>query len=247
MATFEGYERRIAKINAVLDEYGIQGSWKKCKSSRPRQGRRRATRSCEGIQPIAFENAVVGLHAGRGHRHQEGRKDRRRRRRVHRRGPAGLLHPRLRRRPAQGRPRPRQPGRDAAARGDRVLLPSWPAMSPSPPPKAPSASPATANKVRKKPLRVILNGLGKDAAYDHQPHQRLHLCADRVRLRTPSEADRRQRDRLFQRRRAQRSRCYGADDVREGVAIMRHENVDVSITGNSTNPTRFQHPGGRHL
>ena len=97
-----------------------------------------------------------------------------------------------------------------------------------------------ANKVRKKPLRVILNGLGKDAAliisrtngftyvetsFDHSTdtlkieYEKAYSTGDRAKVR-----------------------CYGADEVSEGVAIMRHEGVQVSITGNSTNPTRFQHP-----
>ena len=97
-----------------------------------------------------------------------------------------------------------------------------------------------ANKVRQKPLRVILNGLGKDAAqiiaringftyveteYDYytgelkEVYRKAYSNGPRARVN-----------------------CYGANDVREGVAIMWKENVDVSITGNSTNPTRFQHP-----
>ena len=98
----------------------------------------------------------------------------------------------------------------------------------------------TANKVRTNPLRVILNGLGKDAAYiisringftyvetDYDQYKdELHIVYERAF----SNGDR------------AKVRCYGADDVNEGVAIMRHEGVDVSITGNSTNPTRFQHP-----
>ena len=98
-----------------------------------------------------------------------------------------------------------------------------------------------ANKVRQKPLRVILNGLGKDAAqiisrvngftyvkteFDYYTSElkvveEIPYGNDPARLKV---------------------KCYGANDVREGVAIMWHENVDVSITGNSTNPTRFQHP-----
>ena len=97
-----------------------------------------------------------------------------------------------------------------------------------------------ANKVRQKPLRVILNGLGKDAAqiisringftfvetqYDYKAAKlnivSEHAYSDGLRATV---------------------KCYGADDVQEGVAIMHHENVGVSITGNSTNPTRFQHP-----
>ncbi|WP_058739124.1 GGGtGRT protein [Methanobrevibacter millerae] len=98
----------------------------------------------------------------------------------------------------------------------------------------------SANQVRKEPLRVILNGLGKDAAliisringftyvqteFDYFTgevkviHEKAYSSGERAKVR-----------------------CYGADDVREGVAIMHLEGVDVSITGNSTNPTRFQHP-----
>jgi hypothetical protein len=98
----------------------------------------------------------------------------------------------------------------------------------------------SANRVRKEPLRVILNGLGKDAAkiiarvngftyvqtkFDYMTGE-LH----EVQRTTYSEGEK------------GKVNCYGADDVREGVAIMHKEGVDVSITGNSTNPTRFQHP-----
>jgi len=98
----------------------------------------------------------------------------------------------------------------------------------------------SANKVRKQPLRVILNGLGKDAAqiiaringftyvkttFDYYTGE-----LEIVERKAYSKGDK------------AAVNCYGADDVREGVAIMQFENVDVSITGNSTNPTRFQHP-----
>ena len=98
----------------------------------------------------------------------------------------------------------------------------------------------TANKARKSPLRVILNGLGKDAAYiisringftyvetqyDYFSGE-LHV----VREVAFSDGDK------------AKVKCYGCDDVQEGVAVMQLEKVDVSITGNSTNPTRFQHP-----
>ncbi len=98
----------------------------------------------------------------------------------------------------------------------------------------------SANKVRQKPLRVILNGLGKDAAliisringftyvktdYDYHTGQ-LHI----VSKKAYSDGER------------AAVNCYGSNDVQEGVAIMHHEGVNVSITGNSTNPTRFQHP-----
>ena len=98
----------------------------------------------------------------------------------------------------------------------------------------------SANKVRKQPLRVILNGLGKDAAqiisringftyvqtkFDYATGE-VNVVSEKA-YSTGERAE---------------VRCYGADDVREGVAIMHKEGVDVSITGNSTNPTRFQHP-----
>ena len=98
----------------------------------------------------------------------------------------------------------------------------------------------SANKVRKEPLQVILNGLGKDAAqiisringftfvetkFDYMTGK-LEIVSEKAYSNGPRA----------------KVRCYGADDVREGVAIMHKEKVDVSITGNSTNPTRFQHP-----
>ena len=98
----------------------------------------------------------------------------------------------------------------------------------------------SANKARKEPLRVILNGLGKDAAqiisringFTYVQTQFDYYTGELkiVREIRYSEGER------------ANVRCYGADDVREGVAIMHKEGVDVSITGNSTNPTRFQHP-----
>ncbi len=98
----------------------------------------------------------------------------------------------------------------------------------------------SANKVRKEPLQVILNGLGKDAAqiisringftfvetkFDYMTGK-LEIVSEKAYSNGPRA----------------KVRCYGADGVREGVAIMHQEKVDVSITGNSTNPTRFQHP-----
>lgn len=97
-----------------------------------------------------------------------------------------------------------------------------------------------ANKVRKKPLRVILNGLGKDAAkiisrINGFTYVQTKFDYYTGELKIVEEIPYSDGPRS-------KVRCYGADDVREGVAIMHHENVDVSITGNSTNPTRFQHP-----
>ena len=98
----------------------------------------------------------------------------------------------------------------------------------------------SANKVRKQPLKVILNGLGKDAA---QIISRINgftyvktdfdFYTGKLKVVDEIKYSDGERSKVL---------CYGANDVREGVAIMHHENVDVSITGNSTNPTRFQHP-----
>ena len=98
----------------------------------------------------------------------------------------------------------------------------------------------TANKVRKTPLRVILNGLGKDAAqiisringFTYVQTKFDYYTGELTVVNKIAYSD------------GERAavNCYGCDDVREGVAVMHHEGVDVSITGNSTNPTRFQHP-----
>lgn len=98
----------------------------------------------------------------------------------------------------------------------------------------------SANKVRKEPLRVILNGLGKDAAYIISRingftyvQTKYDQCADTLEV---------VREVAFSNGPKAKVRCYGCDDVNEGVAVMIKEQVDAGITGNSTNPTRFQHP-----
>ena len=97
----------------------------------------------------------------------------------------------------------------------------------------------TANKARKVPLRVILNGLGKDAAFIISRingftyvETKFDYATDKLTIVNETKYSDGERGNV---------KCYGSDDVREGVAILRHESVDVSITGNSTNPTRFQH------
>ena len=98
----------------------------------------------------------------------------------------------------------------------------------------------SANKVRKNPLRVILNGLGKDASQIISRingftfvETKFDFSTGKLEIISEKSYSNGERSKV---------KCYGANDVREGVAIMHHENVDVSITGNSTNPTRFQHP-----
>ena len=98
----------------------------------------------------------------------------------------------------------------------------------------------SANKVRKDPLRVCLNGLGKDAAYIISRINGFTYVQTQFDYATGKLAI--VKEIPFSTGDKAKVRCYGADDVREGVAILWQEGVDVSITGNSTNPTRFQHP-----
>jgi hypothetical protein len=98
----------------------------------------------------------------------------------------------------------------------------------------------SANKARKAPLRVILNGLGKDAAHIIARVNGFTHVATAFDYKTGKVSVAKEKAYSTGERAA--VRCYGADDVREGVAIMHLEGVDVAITGNSTNPTRFQHP-----
>ena len=97
-----------------------------------------------------------------------------------------------------------------------------------------------ANKVRTKPLRVILNGLGKDAAYIISRINGFTYC--KTEFDPYTETVKVTERKSFSNGPRAKVNCYGADNVPEGVAIMKLENVGVSITGNSTNPTRFQHP-----
>ena len=98
----------------------------------------------------------------------------------------------------------------------------------------------SANRARKEPLRVILNGLGKDAAQIISRINGFTYVQTKFDYYTSALTEVKQI--AYSKGERSAVRCYGADDVREGVAIMHKEGVDVSITGNSTNPTRFQHP-----
>ena len=98
----------------------------------------------------------------------------------------------------------------------------------------------SANKARKVPLRVILNGLGKDAAHIIARVNGFTHVATAFDYKTGKISV--AKEKAYSKGDRAAVRCYGADDVREGVAIMHLEGVDVAITGNSTNPTRFQHP-----
>ena len=237
MALFESYERRIEKINSVLSQYGIK-SVEECRDLCKAAGFD-PYEIVKGIQPICFENACWAYVVGAAIALKKNVKtaaeaataigeglqafcidgsvadDRK----------VGLGHGNL----------------GAMLLSDESKCFAFLAGHES----FAAAEGAigivkNANKARKEPLRVILNGLGKDAAqiisringFTYVQTQ-FDYAAGKVNVVKETRYSEGERANV---------RCYGADDVREGVAIMHLEGVDVSITGNSTNPTRFQHP-----
>ena len=237
MALFESYERRIDKINGVLAQYGIK-SVEECREICQAKGFD-PYEIVKGIQPICFENACWAYVVGAAIALKKNVKtaaeaataigeglqafcidgsvadDRK----------VGLGHGNL----------------GAMLLSDESKCFAFLAGHES----FAAAEGAigivkNANKARKEPLRVILNGLGKDAAQiisriNGFTYVQTQFDYGTGKVNVVKEI------RYCEGERAN-VRCYGADDVREGVAIMHLEGVDVSITGNSTNPTRFQHP-----
>ena len=237
MATFEGYDRRIAKIEKTLAEYGFSDLDAMAQYVKDKGIDVRGI--VQGIQPIAFENAVWAYALGAAIALKKGVKtaadaaeaiglglqsfcipgsvaDQRK---------VGLGHGNL------GAMLLRDEtkcfcflaGHESFAAAEGAI-----------------GIARTANKVRKEPLRVILNGLGKDAAFIISRingftyvKTQMDYYAGEVSI---------EKETAYSTGDKAKVRVYGADDVTEGVAIMRLEDVDVSITGNSTNPTRFQHP-----
>ena len=235
--TFEGYERRIDKINSELAKYGmkdLEEARKICLDHGVN-----VEEIVKGVQPIAFENAVWAYTLGCAIAYKKGVKtaaevseciglglqafcipgsvaDQRK---------VGLGHGNL------GAMLLREEtdcfaflaGHESFAAAEGAI-----------------GIARNANKARKKPLRVILNGLGKDAAYIISRINGFTYVQTKYDYYTGELTI--VREVPFSDGERAQVRCYGADDVNEGVSIMRHEKVDVSITGNSTNPTRFQHP-----
>ena len=237
MATFESYERRIGQIEPILAKYGF-ATLDEAKDYCLSMGVDAET-IVRGVQPIAFENAVWAYTLGCAIALKENAKaaadaaveigkglqafcipgsvaDTRQ---------VGLGHGNLASMLLQEETKcfAFLAGHESFAAAEGAI-----------------GIAITANKVRKEPLQVILNGLGKDAAqiisringftfvetkFDYMTGK-LEILSEKAYSNGPRA----------------KVRCFGADDVREGVAIMHHEGVDVSITGNSTNPTRFQHP-----
>ena len=237
MITFEGYERRIDKINAVLKEYGIDGledAKKICDDHGVD-----AAGIVRGIQPIAFENACWAYTVGAAIALKSGATSAAKAAEAIGVGLQSFCIP-------GSVADQRDVGRGHGNLGAMLLREETGCFAFLAGHESFAAAEGaigiarTANKVRTKPLQVILNGLGKDAAY----------IISRVNGFTFVETDYDYKTgklnivstKAFSNGERAKVRCYGADDVNEGVAIMRHENVDVSITGNSTNPTRFQHP-----
>ena len=237
MALFESYERRIDKINGVLAQYGIS-SVEECRDICKAKGFD-PYEIVKGIQPICFENACWAYTVGAAIALKKNVKtaaeaaeaigiglqafcidgsvaeDRK----------VGLGHGNL------GAMLLRDETKCFAfLAGHESFAAAEGAIGIA----------RSANKARKEPLRVILNGLGKDAAqiisringFTYVQTKFDYYTGELKIVKEYKYSD------------GERAavRCFGADDVREGVAIMHHEGVDVSITGNSTNPTRFQHP-----
>ena len=237
MALFESYERRIGKINGVLAQYGI-GSVEECREICKAKGFD-PYEIVKGIQPICFENACWAYTVGAAIALKSGVKTAAE--------AAKMIGVGLQSFCIDGSVADdRKVGLGHGNLGAMLLSDESKCFAFLAGHESFAAAEGAigivknANKARKQPLRVILNGLGKDAAqiisringftyvqtqFDYYTGE-LKIVRE-IRYSEGERAD---------------VRCYGADDVREGVAIMHHEGVDVSITGNSTNPTRFQHP-----
>ena len=237
MALFESYERRIDKINGVLAQYGI-GSVEECRELCKAKGFD-PYEIVKGIQPICFENACWAYTVGAAIALKSGVKTAAE---ASRKIGEGLQSFCIDGSVADDR----KVGLGHGNLGAMLLSEESKCFAFLAGHESFAAAEGAigivrnANKARKTPLRVILNGLGKDAAQIISRINGFTYVQTQFDYYT-SELKIVRESRYSEGERAD-VRCYGADDVREGVAIMHHEGVDVSITGNSTNPTRFQHP-----
>jgi hypothetical protein len=237
MALFESYERRIDKINAVLKEYGIS-SVEDCKKICEDKGFNPYD-IVKKTQAIAFDNAGWAYTVGAAIAVKKGVKNAAEAAEVIGIGLQSFCIP-------GSVAEDRKVGLGHGNLGAMLLRDETQCFAFLAGHESFAAAEGAigialnANKSRSKPLRVILNGLGKDAAqiisringFTYVQTQFDYYTGKLNVVKTiPYSSGERAK-----------VRCYGADDVREGVAIMHSEGVDVSITGNSTNPTRFQHP-----
>ncbi|MGN0903075.1 MAG: GGGtGRT protein [Succinivibrio sp.] len=237
MALFESYERRIDKINGVLAQYGIK-SVEECKEICAQYGLDPYTVVGE-IQGIAFENAKWAYTVGAAIAIKKGCKVAADAAEAIGIGLQAFCIP-------GSVAEDRKVGLGHGNLGGMLLRDETKCFCFLAGHESFAAAEGAigivrnANKARKTPLRVILNGLGKDAAQIISRINGFTYVKTKFDYYT-SELKVVEEIKYSDTERAN-VRCYGADDVREGVAIMHSEGVDVSITGNSTNPTRFQHP-----
>jgi len=237
MVKFEGYERRIDKINACLKEYGMK-DLEEAKAVCDAKGVN-VDEIVKGVQKIAFENAVWAYTLGAAIAIKKGAKTAAQAAELIGIGlqafciPGSVADQRL---VGLGH------GNLAAMllREETKCFCFLAGHESFAAAEGAIGIARTANKVRKEALRVILNGLGKDAAYvisriNGFTHVETEYDYSTGKLNITKETSFSDGDKA-------KVKVYGADDVSEGVAIMIKEGVDVSITGNSTNPTRFQHP-----
>ena len=237
MALFESYERRIDKINEVLAGYGIS-SIEEAQQITKDAGLD-VYNQIKGIQPICFENACWAYIVGAAIAIKKGCKTAAEAAAAIGEGLQAFCIP-------GSVADQRKVGLGHGNLGKMLLEEDTECFAFLAGHESFAAAEGAigiaekANKVRKKPLRVILNGLGKDAAkiisringFTYVQTEYDYYTGELKEVQRIAYSD------------GLRSKvnCYGANDVREGVAIMHKEGVDVSITGNSTNPTRFQHP-----
>lgn len=237
MPLFEGYERRIDKINESIKEYGI-ASIEDAKKICDEKGIDVAE-IVKGIQPICFENACWAYTLGAAIAIKKDCKQAADAAEAIGEGLQAFCIPGS---VAEQRKVGLGHGNLAAMllREDAECFAFLAGHESFAAAEGAIGIARTANKIRKSPLRVILNGLGKDAAqiisringFTYVQTQFDYAKGEVNVVREVSYSD------------GERSaiKCYGSDSVQEGVAIMHREGVDISITGNSTNPTRFQHP-----
>ena len=237
MALFESYERRVDKINAVLAEYGIN-SIEECRAICKEKGFD-PYEIVKGVQPIAFENAGWAYCVGAAIAIRKGVKTAAEAAKAIGIGLQSFCIP-------GSVADDRKVGLGHGNLGAMLLSDDTKCFAFLAGHESFAAAEGAigivrnANKARKEPLRVILNGLGKDAAQIISRINGFTYVQTQFDYYTGKLTI--VREIPYSKGERAAVRCYGADDVREGVAIMHHEGVDVSITGNSTNPTRFQHP-----
>ena len=237
MALFESYERRIEKINSVLSQYGIS-SLEEAKSICEKAGVN-PYEIVKSIQGIAFENAPWAYIVGSAIAIKKGVKTAAEAAEAIGIGLQSFCI-------AGSVAEDRKVGLGHGNLGAMLLRDETKCFAFLAGHESFAAAEGAigivknANKARKSPLRVILNGLGKDAA---QIISRINgLTYVQTQFDYATGDVKVVREVPYSKGEKAQVRCYGVDDVREGVAVMHLEGVDVSITGNSTNPTRFQHP-----